>query len=42
LIVAFKSLHSAYECKKFFQTTSNYLDLVSGDFREPLKRFFEY
>jgi hypothetical protein len=27
---------------KVFQTISIYLDLVSGGFREPLKRSFEY
>jgi hypothetical protein len=27
---------------KVFQTIPNYLDHVSGIFREPSKRFFEY
>jgi hypothetical protein len=27
---------------KVIQTKSNYLDLVSGGFREPSKHFFEY
>jgi hypothetical protein len=30
------------KCPPLFQTISNYLDLVSGGFREPSKRFFEY